>query len=486
MSSAAPAADRFPLSALACLVKQGHFPAFKAYDIRAIYGQDLTEALAYWVGRALPALLCREPVAGVERPLILVGRDMRLSSPALAEALIAGITEAGADVLDLGLSTTPMVYFFTAEGDGIHALPVGSVMVTASHNPKEYNGLKVSLAGAKPCGYELGLKEIEAALVAGRVAPAAATPGRVIPFPEARARYVTWLKAHTPNLERLANLRFAVDCSNGAAALLARDLFGPAALYLNEAPDGTFPNHGPNPLEPENRRQLVEAVQENALDFGILFDGDADRVAFVDHLGRFVPPDAMIPLFARLLGQRGDVVVHDVRTSRGVIESLREDGFEPLMVKVGAAFAKTALRERGGLCGGEVAGHYYFRDFHFCDSGAFAACLALGMMAQAKAQGQTLADLLAPITSRYVSSGEVNIHGIENRAQAIDTVVRALLQLKGEPQRRIDFDGVRLDWADGWFGVRASNTEPILRLAGEAPTQAALAALLATAKAALA
>ena len=486
MTSATPAADRFPLSALACLVKQGHFPAFKAYDIRAIYGQDLTEALAYWVGRALPALLCRGQTPGSARPLILVGRDMRLSSPALAEALASGITEAGADVLDLGLATTPMVYFFTAEGDGRTPLPAGSVMVTASHNPKEYNGLKVSFAGAKPCGYDLGLKEIEATLLAGHVAPPAAEPGRVIPFPEARARYVAWLTAHTPHRDLLPNLRFAVDCSDGAAALFARDLFGPSALYLNAAPDASFPHHRPNPLDPENRRPLVQAVQENALDFGILFDGDADRVAFVDHLGRFVPPDAMIPLFARLLGQRGDVVVHDVRTSRGVIESLREDGFEPLMVKVGAAFAKTALRERNGLCGGEVAGHYYFRDFHFCDSGAFAACLALGLLAQAKAQGRALAELLEPITSRYVSSGEVNLHGIENRAQAIDTVVRALLQLKGEPERRIDFDGVRLDWADGWFGVRASNTEPILRLAGEAPTQAALDALLSTAKASLA
>lgn len=486
MSSVASAADRFPLSALACLVKQGHFPAFKAYDIRAIYGQDLTEALAYWVGRALPALLCRGQTPGSARPVILVGRDMRLSSPALAEALASGITEAGADVLDLGLATTPMVYFFTAEGDGRNPLPAGSVMVTASHNPKEYNGLKVSFAGAKPCGYDLGLKEIEAALLTGRVAPPAAEPGRVIPFSEARERYVAWLTVHTPHRDLLPNLRFAVDCSDGAAALFARDLFGPSALYLNAEPDGSFPHHGPNPLDPENRRQLVQAVQENALDFGILFDGDADRVAFVDHLGRFVPPDAMIPLFARLLGQRGDVVVHDVRTSRGVIESLREEGFEPLMVKVGAAFAKTALRERNGLCGGEVAGHYYFRDFHFCDSGAFAACLALGLLAQAKAQGRALADLLEPITSRYVSSGEVNLHGIENRAQAIDTVVRALLQLKGEPERRIDFDGVRLDWVDGWFGVRASNTEPILRLAGEAPTQAALDALLSTAKASLA
>lgn len=442
--------------------------AFKAYDIRGIYGTDVTADLAYQVGRCLPALLGAKTV--------LVGRDARASSPALREALVQGLSEAGADVDDLGLATTPMVYFFTAErGYG------ASVMVTASHNPPEYNGLKVSKAEARPCGYELGLKTVEAWIEAGTLPPKANRPGNVREI-DVLGDYVAWLRKRLPDL---SGLRFAVDCSDGAAGILAKPLFGPDAICLNAEPDGAFPHHGPNPLEPANREDLVRTVREKGLDLGLMFDGDADRVAFIDNHGNFVPPDAMIPLYARLLGKPGEVAVHDVRTSRGVMETLREDGFEPLMVKVGAAFAKTALRERGGICGGEVAGHYYFRDFHWCDSGELAAALALRIVAEAKRQGRTFSDLLAPITGRYCASGEVNVHGVEDRPAAIARVEAAVIAHLGRPERRIDFDGVRLDWADGWFGVRASNTEPILRLAGEARTQKALEALIATAKAAV-
>lgn len=439
--------------------------AFKAYDIRGVYGADVTPELAYQVGRCLPALLGAKSV--------LVGRDARTSSPALRDALVRGLAEAGADVDDLGLATTPMVYFFTAErGYG------ASVMVTASHNPPEYNGLKVSKAEARPCGYDLGLKTVEAWIEAGTLPPKAERPGTVREL-DVLGDYVAWLRARLPDL---TGLRFAVDCSDGAAGILAKALFGPDALYLNAEPDGAFPHHGPNPLEPANRESLVRAVREGGLDFGLMFDGDADRVAFIDDRGAFVPPDAMIPLYARLLGRPGEVVVHDVRTSRGVIETLREDGFEPLMVKVGAAFAKTALRERGGICGGEVAGHYYYRDFHWCDSGELAAVFALALVAEAKRAGRALSDLLAPITGRYCASGEVNVRGVEDRSAAIARVEAAVVAHLGTPERRIDFDGVRLDWAEAWFGVRASNTEPILRLAGEARTPAALEALIAAAK----
>ena len=442
--------------------------AFKAYDIRGVFGADVTPELAYQVGRCLPALL--------DARTVLVGRDARTSSPALRDALVRGLSEAGAAVDDLGLATTPMVYFFTAEG-GYGA----SVMITASHNPPEYNGFKVSKAGALPCGYDLGLKTVEAWIEAGTLPPKAACPGAVRAI-DRLGDYVAWLRARLPDL---SGLRFAVDCSDGAAGILAKDLFGSEAVYLNAEPDGAFPHHGPNPLEAANREALVRTVREQGLDLGLMFDGDADRVAFVDETGAFVPPDAMIPLYARLLGRSGETVVHDVRTSRGVIETLREDGFEPLMVKVGAAFAKTALRERGGVCGGEVAGHYYFRDFHWCDSGELSAVLALGIVAEAKRQGKTFSALLAPITGRYCASGEVNIRGVDDRPAAVARVEAAVTRLLGAPERRIDFDGVRLDWADAWFGVRPSNTEPILRLACEARTPAQLEAMLAAAKAAL-
>ena len=444
--------------------------AFKAYDIRGIYGTEVTEDLAYRVGRCLPKLL--------ETHSFLVGRDTRLSSKVLRDALIRGLTEAGANVDDMGHATTPMTYYFTAaKGYG------GAVMITASHNPKAYNGLKVSKAGAKPCGYDLGLRTIEQWIESDTLPPKAEIPGAVreVAYDE---EYIAYMQAHLPI--RAAG-HFAVDCSDGVAGLFARRIFGDRAIYLNDIPDGTFPHHGPNPLDADSRKQLVDCVISNGLDFGLIFDGDADRVALVDNIGRFVPPDAMIPLYAHLLG-KGDssgVVVHDVRTSRGVIETLREDGFDARMVRVGAAYAKTVLREENGLCGGEVAGHYYFRDFFYCDSGILAACLTLRIAANLREKGKTLAAALAPIIDRYHSSGEVNIHGVEDRSAAIGRVVEALLKVFGEPEKRIDFDGTRLDWKDSWFGVRASNTEPILRLAGEARTPEALTKLLDTARGAV-
>lgn len=445
--------------------------AFRAYDIRGIYGTELTDDLAYQVGRCLPAMLGAKT--------ILVGRDARVSSTALRDALVRGLTEAGAEVTDMGLATTPMVYFFTAaKGFG------GSVMITASHNPPEYNGLKVSKAGARPCGYHLGLSDVEAQIESGALPPPAETKGSVIQA-DYRDEYIAWLAQFAGDT---TGLNYAVDCSDGASGIVAEGLFGQAAVLMNAVPDGAFPHHGPNPLDLENCRQIIAAVKERALDVGIIFDGDADRVMCVDERGEFVPPDALIPLFAEWLRanfpEEGmePVVVHDIRTSRGVMEVLRETGFEPLMVRVGAAFAKTALRERNGLCGGEVAGHYYFRHFHWCDSGELAALFILAIVAEAKRQGKSFSQILAPITGRYVSSGEVNIHGVEDRAAAIARVEAAVVQHLGEPLQRADFDGVRLDWADAWFGVRASNTEPILRLAGETHTQASLDALMTAAK----
>lgn len=448
--------------------------AFKAYDIRGVYGQDITEDLACKVGRCLPATLaCRD---------FFVGRDARLSSPALAEALIRGLREAGADVTDLGLCTTPMTYFMNAKSEGASA----SVMVTASHNPPEYNGLKVSKPDARPCGYDQGLREVEAMIVENRIPPPAARAGTLRDAGQAcHAEYLAWLRARTPDL---AGLRFAVDCSNGATGVFARDLFGAADRLLNAEPDGTFPNHGPDPLQPANRARLAECVRANGLDLGVLFDGDGDRVAFVDATGAFIPPDALLPAFAEALRPQcpdaAPVVVHDVRTSRGVIETLRERGFVPHMVKVGAAFAKTALRDLNGICGGEVAGHYYFRAFHWNDSGLLAALLALGVFALAKRNGLAAADLLAPITGRYVASGEINIPGVDDRPAAVARVEAAVTALMGPPQTRIDYDGIRLDWPDAWLGARPSNTEPVLRLAAEAKGRPTLERLLAAAKAA--
>ena len=281
--------------------------------------------------------------------------------------------------------------------------------------------------------------------------------------------YLDWMRGANPSLAAVnSGLRFAVDCSNGMASLIAGELF-PGAVILNRELDGSFPNHSPNPLLPEARGQLVRAVREGRLDAGVIFDGDADRAMFVDERGEFVQPDYLIPVVAeatrrlRPESPRPVRIIHDVRTSRGAIETLRERGMEPVMVPVGHAFAKPILRKVGALCGGELAGHYYFSEFYGCDSGMLAALRILGELARAKAVGLTFSGLMRPIVSRYANSGEINFR-VEDKDAAIARVLACAAESFGAEVARSEIDGVRLDYADGWLNVRKSNTEPYLRL----------------------
>ena len=430
---------------------------FKAYDMRGTFGVDFDLDTVYKVGLALPKV--------VKGKRWLVGRDCRTTSDAVHEALVKGLSEAGAEVSDLGLCTTPMVYYFTA-ADGFD----GSVMITASHNPPTDNGLKVSKATALPVGYANGLNEVEKfvgesrAASAENAAPCAAD--RASEVADALSRYIAWQKGRV-NLDSLSDLKFAVDCSNGMSSIFAREMF-PNAVLLNDTPDGTFPAHSPNPLKAEAREQIAKVVREKGLDCGVIFDGDADRAMFVDERGEFVQPDYLIPIVARatLAAQANQTIkqskqsnncskiIHDVRTSRGAIETLREDGFEPVMVPVGHAFAKPILRKIGALCGGELAGHYYFSEFFGCDSGLLAATRILGEIAKAKRAGKTFSEMMKPIVSRYANSGEINF--------------------KVENKERSEIDGYRLEYRDGWISVRKSNTEPYLRLLVECRTRGML------------
>ena len=441
---------------------------FKAYDMRGTFGADFDLDLVRRVGAALPRV-----VAGGRW---LVGRDCRTTSEAVRDALVGGLVAAGAEVADLGLATTPMVYFFTAE-DGYD----GSVMVTASHNPPSDNGLKVSRGGALPVGYADGLDKVEQMVGESRVA-GGVKAGRASQVADALPRYVRWQR-EAAAFAPYSSLRYAVDCSNGMAALLAGELF-PGAEIVNGTIDGKFPAHSPNPLKAEARAQIAAVVRERGLDCGVIFDGDADRAMFVDERGEFVQPDYLIPVVARATRaapayaeatagkQTLPKIIHDVRTSRGATETLREDGFEPVMVPVGHAFAKPALRRTGALCGGELAGHYYFREFHCCDSGVLAATRVLGEIARAKAAGRSFSEMMRPIVSRYANSGEMNFE-VADKDAAIARVVAAAESLAAvESESRID--GVRLDFADGWVSVRKSNTEPYLRLIVECRTQAML------------
>lgn len=441
---------------------------FKAYDMRGTFGKDFDLATVRRVGEALPQ------VVGGHR--WLVGRDCRVTSSDVRDALVAGLQSAGAEVTDLGQATTPMVYFATAQGDFD-----GSVQITASHNPPSDNGLKVSRRGALPVGYSSGLAEVERLVgengrarpldapdvAAGRDAP----PCQVKELKDFKGRYIAWLKDHAGG--SFAGLRFAVDCSDGMAGILARDLFGPDATYLNDTPDGKFPHHSPNPLLAEAREQISAVVQEKGLDCGVIFDGDADRCMFVDETGAFIQPDYLIPVLAATYPERG-TVIHDVRTSRAAIEALRADGFTPVMGKVGHAFAKVLLRETGAVCGGELAGHYYFRDFCHCDSGELAALRLLGAFARAKEAGKTVSEFLAPITRKYANSGEMNFT-VDDKPAAIERVLEAAKGL-GAETGLCDIDGYRLEYAEGWVSVRQSNTEPLLRLLVECDTPARLAA----------
>ena len=283
--------------------------------------------------------------------------------------------------------------------------------------------------------------------------------------------YVAWLSAHGGDR---SGLRFAVDCSDGAAGILAKKLF-PDAVVINDVPDGNFPHHSPNPLKAEAREQSAALVREQGLDCGVIFDGDADRAMFVDERGEFIQPDYLIPVIAETFGERG-AVIHDVRTSRAAIERLGELGFTPVMGKVGHAFAKVLLRETKAVCGGELAGHYYFRDFVHCDSGELAALRILSAFAAAKREGKSVSAFMAPLLDKYANSGEVNFV-VEDKASAIRRVLDAAATLAVETGRS-EIDGYRLEYAEGWISVRQSNTEPYLRLIVECDTRERLDAWL--------
>lgn len=276
--------------------------------------------------------------------------------------------------------------------------------------------------------------------------------------------YVAWLSAHGGDR---SGLRFAVDCSDGAAGILAKRLF-PDAIVINDVPDGNFPHHSPNPLKAEARAQIAALVRERGLDCGVIFDGDADRAMFVDEHGGFIQPDYLIPVVAETFAERG-AVIHDVRTSRAAIERLAESGFVPVMGKVGHAYAKVLLRETKAVCGGELAGHYYFRDFVNCDSGELAALRILGAFAAAKRRGESVSAFMAPLLGRYANSGEVNFL-VGDKIAAMERVLAAAKSLAVETGRS-EIDGYRLEYAEGWISVRQSNTEPYLRLIVECDTR---------------
>jgi phosphomannomutase len=426
---------------------------FKAYDVRGIYPTELDEEGANAIGRAY--------VEHFEPRRIAVGRDMRISAPAMARATIDGAADAGADVLDLGLVGTEMVYFAVGEL-GLD----GGVAVTASHNPKEYTGMKIVRRGALPVGGESGLLDVRDRAMALSDTSASQARGQVQEY-DIWPAYVDRVLSFV-ELAEIRPLKVVIDAANGMAGamlppVLERLPIDAVQCYFE--PDGTFPNHEPNPLLPENREFIVAKTLGEHADLGVAFDGDADRCFFVDDTGEFVPGDFVTALLAESVLERspGAKIIYDVRASWAVPETIERAGGIPLVNRVGHAFIKHRMRKEAALFGGEVSGHYYFRDFSQADSGVIPFLLVLELVSK---RGAKLSEILRPYRERYFLTGELNTPVAD-----VPLKLQELKERFGREGTVSHLDGVSVDAEDWHMNVRPSNTEPLLRLNLEARSQ---------------
>ncbi len=429
---------------------------FKAYDIRGIVPDELDEGVAQAVGAAFATMTQAEAIVTVH--------DMRASSGPLAAALARGAAFAGADVVDGGLGSTDKLYY--ASG----SLGIPGAMLTASHNPAKYNGIKLCRAGAKPVGEDTGLTELRDMASKGE-AVKAVTPGTVTPQ-DLLSGYADYLKSLV-DLSGIRPLKVVVDAGNGMAGYTVPKVF--EGLPIDLVPmyfelDGSFPNHEANPIDPANLVDLQRAVRENSADVGLAFDGDADRCFVVDERGEVVSPSVLTALIAvrELAREPGATIIHNLITSKAVPEIVIEHGGTPVRTRVGHSFIKAVMSERSAIFGGEHSGHFYFRDFWFADSGMLAA---LHVLAALGSQSGPLSQLLEEY-SRYVASGEINSEVTDQAG----TMAKVKQSFTGLPEVTADeLDGLTITGPDWWFNLRPSNTEPLLRLNVEADNEATLA-----------
>jgi phosphomannomutase len=424
---------------------------FKAYDVRGIYSTELDEDGAYAIGRAFVEVFQPKKIA--------IGHDMRVSSPAMAAAAIRGASEAGAEVLELGLVGTEMVYF--AVGDlGLD----GGIAVTASHNPKDYTGMKIVRRGALPVGGDSGLLDIRDRAVSLSDPPRGLTPGSVQRY-DIWQRYVDRVLSFV-DLETIGPLKVVIDAANGMAGVMLPPVLErlpqleTVRCYFE--PDGTFPNHEPNPLLPENREFIVRKTLEEGADFGVAFDGDADRCFFVDDSGEFVPGDFVTALFSQAILEKDPdpKIIYDVRASWAVPETILQAGGEPLVNRVGHAFIKQRMREEQAVFAGEVSGHYYFRDFSQADSGVIPFLLMLELVSK---RNMALSEIVRPFRETYFITGELN-----TPVGDVEAKLRELEERFGAQGKVGHLDGLSVEAEDWHMNVRPSNTEPLLRLNLEA------------------
>ncbi|MET9018859.1 phosphomannomutase/phosphoglucomutase [Actinopolymorpha sp. NPDC004070] len=437
---------------------------FKAYDIRGVVPDDLDADLVRTIGEAYVEVLDR-PAA------VVVGRDMRVASPELAEAFAAGVTSRGCDVVDIGLASTDELYFASGHLD----LP--GAMFTASHNPPDYGGIKLCRAGAAPVGQETGLARLRSLVEQARqghhetVADLDVVPAGKVERRDLLSAYAGHLRGLV-DLSGIRRLTVAVDAGNGMAGLTVPAVF--EGLPIDLVPmyfelDGTFPNHEANPIEPANLLDLQAKVREVGADIGLAFDGDADRCWVIDENSRSVSPSAITALIAvrELAREPGATVIHNLITSRAVPEIIREHGGKPVRERVGHSFIKATMARTGAVFGGEHSAHFYFRDFWRADSGLLAALHTLAALGE---QDRPLSELLHEY-DRYAASGEINSR-VDDQAATMARVKAAYADRVGVTVDELD--GLTVEHADWWFNLRPSNTEPVLRLNAEAADQATM------------
>src|SRR5215208_5511963 len=431
-----------------------HTDIFKAYDVRGLYPAEVNEEVARQIGRGFVTYL------GARR--IGVSRDMRVSSPGVAAAFIEGAREQGADVTDYGMLGTDMLYFAVVN-DRLE----GGAQITASHNPKQYNGIKMVRSGSLPLSGDAGLGDIREMIVNDRLPPVAATPGSVMPR-NILFEYVEKVMSFI-NASEIKPFTVVLDAGSGMAGLIAPLLFDQLPCKTTKLCfdiDGTFPNHEANPLIEENRRDITEEVMRRKADVGIAWDGDADRCFFIDGSGEFISGDFITALLAEafLLKNPGATIIYDLRASHAVKDTVSRLGGRALMNRVGHAFIKQRMRAEDAVFAGEVTGHYYFRDFYYADNGFIPALLILELMSK---KNQPLRDLLQPFREKYFISGEIN-----TKLSSMDEVPKKLaaLEARYKDAETAKMDGISIDYADWHCNVRGSNTEPLLRLNLEAKT----------------
>lgn len=435
---------------------------FKAYDIRGLVGSELTKQFAFSTGVAFAKFLEQER----EPATVVVGEDMRPSSPELADAFSAGVTSQGLDVIRIGLASTDLLYFAAGK------LNLPGAMFTASHNPAEYNGIKMCLSGARPIGKESGLVTIEKLVRDG--VPVSLRSVGIETHREMLNDYVDYLLTLV-DVTQIRKLKIVVDAGNGMAGFTAPAVFSRMNVDVTEMYyelDGTFPNHEANPIDEENLKDLKKMVKNKKADIGLAFDGDADRCFLVDENGEAVNPSLLTALIAdrELKKKPGSPIIYNLISSRSVREIVEESGGKPLRSRVGHSFIKAMMAESGAIFGGEHSGHFYFADFWRADSGMLAALHAIAALGQTN---EPLSSLLRPY-ARYAASGEINSTVTDS-----NFVMAKIKDLYGsKPGVAVDdLDGLTIDGDTWWFNVRASNTEPLLRLNVEAKTQVQMAKL---------